>query len=143
MGMGPHLTASQKKYIHYTSILNFLTHYQKISDKIARSRITTLLNAYYEEIEKANFDFDRNSGYGLGIRYLAELGRIYSIHVGFRQELKIGSVLLWGIMADSLLLLSGVLKKVFFIPISTIVLLLWYGHLLKLKREGKLYGLFY
>lgn len=143
LALDTRLTSSQKKYIHYTSILNFLNHFQNIPDKTTKAKVVTLLNAYYVEIEKADFDIDRNAGFLLGKQYLVELGRLYSRHVGFKQELDIRSALLWGIMADSLLLLSGVLKKVFFIPISTIILLLWYWRLQRCRREGKLYGLFY
>jgi hypothetical protein len=141
--IGFQLTTTQKKYVHYHSILNFLNQFENINDLEVKRKVKDLLNAYFEEVVNTKYAYDSYSGYEIGLRYITEIGKYYSYHLGFRQELKISSALLWGIMADALLLIAGFLKNVYFIPICTLIFLMWYCYLLKFKLKGKTYGLYY
>jgi hypothetical protein len=137
------LTETQKKYVHYNSVLNFLTHYDLLRNDVVKQKVKDLLDAYYHEIIRSNCMYDSNSSYEIGLKYITEIGKYYSFHLGFRQELKISSVLFWGLMADALLLFGGLLKRLYYIPICTLLLLAWYCYLLRFKLAGKTYGLYY
>ncbi len=64
--------------------------------------------------------------------------------LGFKINMKLSFVLFWGILVDILLLVAGVLGNIKYIPITTLLLLLYFLYLQFFKKQHKLvYGLFY
>ena len=52
------LSSTEKKYIHYYSMRNFVFHYSELNDRI-RVKVMNLFEGYVYEVEDAAFDFDK------------------------------------------------------------------------------------
>jgi hypothetical protein len=64
--------------------------------------------------------------------------------LGFKINMQLSFVLFWGILVDILLLIAGVLGNIKYIPITTLLLLLYFLYLQLFKKQNKLvYGLYY
>ncbi|HUZ60724.1 MAG TPA: hypothetical protein VMU83_18280 [Hanamia sp.] len=136
------LSTDEKKYIHYNSMKIFLYHYNNINDR-KKKIVLSLFENYILEVEDANFSFSKDESLGLANKYINKLADIYT-GLGFKLNIKLSFVFWWGILADILLLIIGILPKIRYIPIITISLLLYYLYLQIFKKPSKLvYGIFY
>ena len=138
------LSQRMKKYIHYRSMRNFVSHYDDIQSQIARETISILLSEYVKEVQENDYDFDVDSSYHLARKYLSKLSEYYREYSNFIGVLKIKSVLLWGLLGDSLLYLSGLLSHLWYIPIVTVGFFFYYLFVAIFKEpKGRVYGLYY
>lgn len=136
------LSSTEKKYIHYYSMRNFVFHYSEINDR-TKIKVLNLFEDYAYEVEHAAFDFDKEESYELANKYMNPIANSYS-DLGFKLYMKLSFVIFSGILVDILLLVAGVLSKIKYIPITTVFLLLYYLYLQFFKKPHKLvYGLFY
>lgn len=88
---------------------------------------------------KQKITFTRDESGELGIKYLKKIGSIYKNEFNFRLHIRIKSALFFGGHVDILLLLIGLLKEIYFIPIITI-LFGGYSFCLNTFYRNKLYG---
>ena len=138
------LLVNQKHYIHYQSMRNFISHFNRLPTKIIQDKVILILTEYVEEVEANNFEYDLNNGYDLADNYLRKISNYYYDFLGFKPVLKLKFVLFYGIIADSILYLIGFLTKIYYIPLVTSILFLYFLFLLFFKRNKKLvYGLYY
>jgi len=140
--LNTNLTHNQKKYINYRSFENFIFHFEKLNDS-RKIKVKGLLNEYFEAIDQMNFNFDGKTGLELAIKYLYPLEEIYASDLGFKEDMSIRRVIVFGVLADSILFIIGMLKFVYYIPIVTLILFGRRLFLIKAKREKKVYGIFY
>jgi len=138
------LSQRMKKYIHYRSMRNFVLHYDEIQSQNVQDKISLLLSDYIKEVEGSDYDFDAESSYYLARKYLSKLSEYYKEYSNFIGVLKIKTVFLWGILGDSLLYLSGLLSNLWYIPVVTVGLFLYYLFIAIFKEpQGRVYGLYY
>jgi hypothetical protein len=136
------LSPDEKKYIHFNSMNNFLYHYNNINDR-KKEKVLGLFDNYVLEIEKANFYFNKDDSLELANKYVNKIADIFS-GLGFKLNVRLSFVLWWGILADILLLVLGILSEIKYLPITTILLFLYYVYLQLFKKPRKLiYGIFY
>jgi hypothetical protein len=138
------LTERKKKYIHYGSIRNFVLHIDEIRDEKTRQIIIDTLTDYVAEVKSNDYDFNGSSSTVLARKYLFPICHYYREDSKFMRFIKIDNVLLYGMLSDSLLYLTGILPKIYYIPIITITLLLYYFFVGLVKvPENRVYGMFY
>ena len=136
------LSSDEKKYMHFHSMENFLFHYSEI-DNHAKIKVSHLFENYIYEVEKAGFYFDKYKSLEIAKKYMNPIADLYS-GVGYKLNVKLSFVVFWGILIDILLLISGVLSIIKYIPVTTLLLLIYFLYLHFFKKPKKLlYGLYY
>jgi len=136
------LSLDEKKYMHYNSMKNFLYNYKNIKDH-KKERMLDLFETYILEVEKANFYFNKDESLELANKYINKIADIFT-GLGFKLNVRLSFVIWWGILADILLLILGILSHIKYLPITTILLFLYYTYLQLYKKPRKLvYGIFY
>jgi hypothetical protein len=138
------LTKKQKKYIHFRSMRNFAFYYDAIPNERTRGKILIVLSEYVQEVEDSGFDFNADNSYVLASKYLGKVSDYYKGHLGFFAHIGIGSVIIWGGIADSLLYIVGINSKLGYLPVSTILLTFYYLFVAIFKApKKKVWGIFY
>jgi hypothetical protein len=138
------LSKRMKKYIHYRSMRNFILHFDDIKNSKVQEKILALLSEYIEEVKTNHYDFEAESSYHLARKYLSDLSDYFREYSNFMQVIKVQNVFLYGILGDGLLYLVGFLSKIWYIPIVTVFLLLYYLFISIFKEpQRRVYGLFY
>jgi hypothetical protein len=73
-----------------------------------------------------------------------KIGRYYTVDAGFKVRMTLQSTIVIGILIDFLLLLSGLLKIVYYLPIVTLIMLAHWGYIKWFyERRNKVFGLGY
>lgn len=100
-----------RRAIHYNSIRNFTIHFDEIKSNGSRKEILNLLKSYLEVIEAQNYDVESDSSIDLARKYVFPIGDYFKDESNFVKTFHLRNVIVYGIMIDSLLLISGLLKK--------------------------------
>jgi hypothetical protein len=138
------LSPRMKKYLHYRSFRNFINSFDSFDNSNVKDKVQVLLSGYVEDVEANDFFFERNESWELAIKYLSTLSGYYRENLKFMSMLSLSTSLLYGIMIDSLLLISGLLKKIHYLPIVTSLFALYFCYVYFFKaRKGLVYGIFY
>ena len=139
--LSDHLSAEEKKYLHFRSINNFMYHFPNLSLS-SQAEVENLLQAYFDEVNKNNNSYTIDNTTDLVV-YLSKVGVFYKRELGFKQAFPLRFAIFWGLGLDILLLLGGLLKSFYYIPIVTLLFISRYIYLLRFERQGKLYGTLY
>ena len=136
------ITEEQRSLFSLSSIDNFISYYSCLNHY--QSEVYNLLQSYLNVVEEHKDEIDKATSKEIGIKYVMKIGYYYSAFVGFKMKMKLDFAVFWGVMADLLLLLSGLLSKVFFIPIVTLFLLLYWTYIkLFFERKKKVFAVGY
>jgi hypothetical protein len=138
------LSERMKRYLHYKSMKNFVLHFEEIKNGRDRERVLRMLSDYIEEVKENDYSFEGYSSGTLAKKYLFNLAEYYRDTSHFMRNIRIQMVFLYGLLGDSLLYLGGLLRNMWYIPIVTVCLLLYYFFITLFKvPKGRVYGLFY
>lgn len=141
---GDMLSPRMRKYIHYRSMRNCVLHFDEIKSGRDRNKILVLLSEYVECVCSNDYSFDRNSSAELAVAYLFPLVDYYRGDSHFVRVIKPQEALIVGFLVDSLLFLTNILSSLRYIPITTMLLFLYYLYLRIFKiPKGRVYGMFY
>ena len=133
-----------RRAIHYNSIRNFTIHFDEIKSNGSRKEILNLLKSYLEVIEAQNYDVESDSSIDLARKYVFPIGDYFKDESNFVKTFHLRNVIVYGIMIDSLLLISGLLKKISYIPIFTLGFLFYEFFVMIFKEpKNRVYGLYY
>lgn len=133
-----------RRAIHYNSIRNFTIHFDEIKGDGSRNEILKLLKGYLEVIEAQEYDVDRESSIDLARKYIFPIGDYFKNESNFVKTFHLRYVIVYGMMIDSLLLISGLLKKISYIPIVTLGFLFYELFVIIFKEpKNRVYGLYY
>jgi hypothetical protein len=136
------LTVKQQKMLSLNSIENFLLSYDKLTNYKYQVRI--LLSNYFEEIEKLNYIIDKDTSTRLAFDYLTKIGSYYSLNLGFKTRISLNYVLIVGLQIDCILLLFGILKRVYYIPVATLILFCYMQYVyIFYEKKNKVYMIRY
>lgn len=143
--MDDQLSERMKKYVSYRSMCNFLRHFDEIKAEKARMRVRELLSDYVEEVRSQGYDFTRGPGsLQLGRKYLSPLTDFYKEDSNFWPIYQLKTTVLFGLLLDGVLYLTGLSNKIFHLPLVTGVFLLYYLFIKIFKEpQGRVAGLFY
>lgn len=133
-----------RRAIHYNSIRNFTIHFAEITGVESRNEILKLLNGYLEEIETQNYDVDSYLSRDLARKYVFPIGEYFKSESNFVITFHLRHVIVYGIMIDSLLMMSGLLKKIYYIPVVTLGFLFYEFFVIIFKEpKNRVYGIYY
>jgi hypothetical protein len=127
--------------IHYRSVTNFLIHFEKLSNK---DIVRILIIRYFEEIRDHDYIIDRDLSRDLFHKYLAQIGKYYNFQLGFKSFMPFKYSIGVAIIIDGVVLFLGILKKIYYIPITTILGTLGHEYLYFFYgKKNRLFGLYY
>lgn len=121
------LDKEQQKLLSLNSIQNFLCYYNKLT--FYKEDVQKLLIQYFVIMENSNYEIDKETSTQIGIDYIMKIGYYYSGQLGFKMKMNLDFAIFWGLIVDSLLLLVGVIKIVYYLPITTILIILYWAYL--------------
>jgi|GEM_PF-4404516 len=133
-----------KKRIHYNSVKNFIKAIPSINNKNKREWIYSTLVSYFSFLKEKDLKtVDRKTSALLFNRYLADIGKFLYIYQGFYFVSGL-NWLLFGFIADLILLFTGLSKHYLYIPIGILISYLIHFFISQIKkRKRKAYGLYY
>lgn len=103
--------------------------------------VLKLLTEYFQIMKATDYSINKEGSNQIGIDYIMKIGYYYSGQAGFKMKMKLDFAIFRGILADLLLLISGLLKQVYYIPIVTLLLLIYWS-ILKLyyEKRGRIFN---
>jgi hypothetical protein len=136
------LDKKQLRNINFYSISNFVNAYDKLKGSKEKETVYNLLNSYFDEMKGEDLNsFSKDQSKELFFSYIVKIGQYYNYQLGFKGYMGINGAIFGGIVMDLILSIFGILVKLYFIPISTILLVLFttaINHYF--GRVNKLYG---
>ena len=138
------LLASEKKYIHYRSITNFIFHFENLPNIRIKETSALLLSNYIDEVENNNFDYKDKRSYELAKKYMNEISEIYKSNLGFKSFIDLRFIILFSILGDGILYFSLKNKTHLYIPIISLCLFTYYLYTkIFFEKRKMVYGIFY
>lgn len=137
-------TKLEQRYLHLNSIENFVFYFDKIESYQAQINILNLLTEYFSEIRKLDFKIDKSQSTYFGKKVIWEIGYYYRDYCDFKIRMSLSFVFFVGIHIDFLLLMTGLLKHIYYIPLTTASFFLYWiysKHFVENRR--KVYGIRY
>ncbi len=136
------LEKEQQSLFSLNSIQKFLTYFKKLN--FYKDEVEKLLINYFRLMEENNYHIDREKSTQLGIDYVMKIGYYYSGQLGFKMKMNFSFAIFWGLIIDSLFLVTGFLQKVYYLPIATILMILYWTYLkLFYERNNKVFAVRY
>lgn len=136
------LSDGQQRLLSLNSIENYLIYFNDINR--FKLEVQALLDDYFSSIEKIGYSADKNIGRTLGSDYIMKIGVYYRVELGFKFYRPISAALFWGIQIDIILSILGYLKKIYFFPIGTCLLILnWMFVKIFYEKKHKVFGIMY
>jgi hypothetical protein len=136
------LEKEQQILFSLKSIQNFLTYFKKLN--FYKDEVEKLLINYFRLMEENNCHIDKEKSTQLGIDYVMKIGYYYSGQLGFKMKMNFSFAIFWGLMLDSLFLVTGFLRKLYYLTIATILMILYWTYLkLFYERNNKVFALRY
>jgi len=138
------LPESQLIFLHYRSIDNFLYHFNEIKSELVKRKILEYLEKYFVEIKEKDYFFDNTESNYISQKYIKNIGTYYNYDLNFKVYIPIKRAIFIGLNIDIILFLTGLLKKVYYLPICTIFFTIYFLYLLLFYgKQKKLYGFKY
>jgi len=136
------LSKEQQKMLSLGSIQNFLWSYDKL--KRYKPEVQKLLIEYFNAIEKENYIIDKKTSTRIAVDYILKIGICYSRELDFKIEKGLQFIFMVGLHVDAVLLIIGILEKVYYIPIATLIMLCYWWYLkVFYERKNKVYNVRY
>lgn len=138
------LASKQLQYIHSQSVDNFLKYINHFKEGGIKDQIIKYLEAYFYEIEIKDYLLTKDESDHIFRKYIMSIGTFYKEELDFKIYKRPKWAIFLGIHIDLLLLVLGILKRVYYLPIATILLGGYFIYLEKIfGKRNKLYGLRY
>ena len=114
------LNTQQQKMLSLNSIENFLLYFDNL--ELHKEKVFNLLVSYFEEIKEYDYLVDNNVSNRLAFDYIMKIGTFYKKELGFKVQMNLQFALMVGIHVDAVLLIFGILKMLYYLPIITLIL---------------------
>lgn len=138
------LSDDQLMYIHYHSVDNFLTYLNHFKTGGIKNQIVKYLEDYFNEIESKNYILSKDESDYIFQQYIIKIGTFYNSELNFKGYMRPKWALFIGLNIDVILLMFGLLKKIYYVPIVTMIMLIYFLYLkVFYEKKRKLYGLRY
>ncbi len=133
------LDKKQQGFICLKSFQNFLIFLHLLNH--GRQKAQSLLENYSSFIKNLDYPIDFGTCKIITVDYVMPLGRLFRDELDFKIQPALSGVFFWGLQVDLLLLLFGVLQRIYFVPITTCLLLAdWSHRKIFYETKNKTYG---
>lgn len=137
------LTPIQQKYINLRSLENFFQYFDELKEE-HKPIVEEIMKGYFSILKSKNFTIDKNLSTSITFSHLINMGRFYSADLNFKTKSNFNDVIFWGIPADIILLVLGQLSKIYYIPITTLIIFVYSLYVKKnFETKNKVYSLRY
>lgn len=117
------LDNKQRNLLQINSMRNFLLFYNQLHNERDKTKVTELIDQYFERIEMFDYIINRQISNELGFSYTLKISPYYKRSFGFKYFNSSPLVpIIQGVLIDLGLTLLGVLERIEFMPIATIIL---------------------
>lgn len=116
------LTQQEQDLIYFNSVENFVIYLDKFDNEIEKRKVIELIESYLKQIEENNFSFSRNERKEILQNFINPIAFYYIHKFRFKLYIKLRGLIFMGLNIDIILLIFGVLKNIYFIPIATLIL---------------------
>ena len=123
------LLPSQLSYLHSKSIDNFLASFEYLRPGGIKNQVLEYLVEYYREIELKEYDLSLDESDEIYDKYVMRIGIYYNAELNFRGYMKPKWALFIGVNIDLVLLVLGLLRKIYYLPVTTIMIVGWFLYL--------------
>lgn len=114
------LNSQQRQYINFQSLENFFLYFDELKEE-HKPIVEGIMRDYFNIIERDNFLIDKDISTEISFSHILAMGRYYKFDVGFKLWTDFKYTIFWSIAIDFLLLISGLLKRIYYIPIITLI----------------------
>ena len=136
------ISPEQQSFFSLKSLSNFLLYYDKLVKY--KNQVEPLLIEYFRIMKQENYFITKDKSTQLAGSYIYNIGRFYNVELGFKTRTDLSYALFWGIAVDFLLLLGGLFPKLYYVPVTTICLLIsWWYKRVFYEKKNMVYGLRY
>ena len=125
------LNNKQKQNLHFSSIINFFFHFDNLTEGKDKRDVENLLLEYFEVVKTKGNSLDLKDRKNYFYSHIEKIGGIFHLQLGFKVFMGIPSALFGGIITDLVMLVFGVLKLLYYIPLFTLLLVGYNFFLLK------------
>ncbi len=139
--MKQELSKSELECIHYQSVYNFVKHLDEFKRGPLKDQIIMYLDKYFKEVKEKQYLFDKDESMDLFQNCIVKIGTIYYTGLNFKVYMRLKWALFISLNIDLVLLLLGILKKFYYIPIVTVLFCGYISYLyIFYESKNKLYG---
>ena len=131
------LNNKQKQNLHFNSIINFFFHFDNLTEGKDKRDVENLLLEYFEVVKTKGYSLDLKDRKNYFYSHIEKIGGIFHLQLGFKVFMGIPSALFGGIITDLVMLVFGVLKLLYYIPLFTLLLVGYNFFLLKFYGNKK------
>ncbi len=139
------LNREQQNLIQINSIKNFLLFFNQLHSEKEKNEVKELIDQYFKRIKEGDCIINRQFSNELGFKYVLKISPYYKRAFGFRYFNSSPLVpMIQGGILDFGLALFGVLEKIYFIPVVTIIILIrWLYLRIFYVPKNKVFGIRY
>ena len=134
------LSSEQKGMIFFGSIRNFLLYFDKLNDYQERERIIELIEFYFSQIEQNQFAYQISEKKEISDNIIKPIAFYYIRDLDFKYHGGLKIYLFIALHIDLILLLTGVLKKLHYVPVASLVFFVYWAYIkIFYARKNKVY----
>ena len=133
------LDLKSQSYIHLRSMKNFVLYWDKLTEshKIVAAKY---FETYFTALSQ-NTEYDWNGSNTLYWDYIHPLGVIYRVDLKFKSHKKLSDQIIYGLVIDVFLFVTGISGHLFYLPVGTLFFCLdWYFTKVRHHHHGRVYG---
>lgn len=114
------LNTQQRQYINFQSLENFFLFFDELKEE-NKPKVEQIMKDYFRIIEMDNFKIGKETSTEISFSHILAMGSFYKFDVGFKLWTGFQYTIFWSIGIDFLLLITGILKRIYYIPIITFI----------------------
>ena len=120
------LNEKEQDLIYFKSIQNFLLYVDQFKNETEKEKVVEKIEKYFLQIEENNFSFLLSDKLSVLKNIISPIAFYYKLRFNFRFYIGLKYSLFIGLNIDAVLLIFGILKNLFYVPIVTIILFLYW-----------------
>ncbi len=138
------LSKDELRNIQSKSMTNFLISFKKIKGEDVKQKILKCFEEYFQLIKSYDYRIDYEMHKEINLKYIMKIGQYYNYQLGFKPIMRFSTALFFGVVFDVFLLSTGFLKTIYYVPISSLLVLVQNRYIeFFYKRKNKCYGFNY
>lgn len=122
------LSSKEKDMIYFNSIKNFLLYIEKFEILFEQRKVIKLIEIYFTKIEENEFMFVSSQKTEIMREFVNPIAYYYQLRFRFKFFINLKYSLFIGLNIDLILWIVGALKHIYYLPIASLLLLLYWAY---------------
>jgi hypothetical protein len=120
------LSDKEQDLIYFKSIQNFILYFDQLRNEHERREILDLMESFFSEIEENRFSYSISEKREILNRFINPIAFYYIKRFHFKFYIGLKYSIFLGLNVDIALLIFGVSKYIYYIPIGTLLFLVYW-----------------